>query len=346
MVKVAVIGVGYWGPNLVRNLVENSLCGEVFVCDSDPAKLERIARRYPGVRVCTNVHEVFALPEIDAVMISTPPRTHYDLARRTLESGKHVFVEKPLTLASRDGEELIRIADRMQRVLMVGHTFEYSPPVRKIREIIQGGELGQIFYLSATRVNLGLHQKDSSVLWDLAPHDLSMFLYWLDEMPSEIMATGKDFVQPGIPDVAFLFMRFGSGAIAHVQVSWLAPSKLRRTTVVGSAKMLVYDDTQNIEQVKIFDKGVNYRDPDSFGEYQLSYRMGDIVSPRLESYEPLQAEVTDFLEAIVHGAQPAATGEDGLRVVRVLEAAERSLSNSGHVEVLHDLPALRQPARS
>ena len=186
----------------------------------------------------------------------------------------------------------------------------------------------------------------SSVLWDLAPHDLSMFLYWLDEMPSEIMATGKDFVQPGIPDVAFLFMRFGSGAIAHVQVSWLAPSKLRRTTVVGSAKMLVYDDTQNIEQVKIFDKGVNYRDPDSFGEYQLSYRMGDIVSPRLESYEPLQAEVTDFLEAIVHGAQPAATGEDGLRVVRVLEAAERSLSNSGHVEVLHDLPALRQPARS
>jgi len=210
--------------------------------------------------------------------------------------------------------------------------------VRKIRQIVKSGELGQIFYLSSTRVNLGLHQKDSSVLWDLAPHDLSMFIYWLDETPTEVMATGKDFVQPGIPDVAFVFMRFGSGAIAHIQVSWLAPSKLRRTTVVGSAKMLVYDDTQNIEQVKIFDKGVSYQDPTTFGEYQLSYRMGDIVSPRLETYEPLQAEVTDFLESIIHGRRPAAAGEHGLRVVRVLEAAERSLSNSGHVEVLEPEP--------
>ncbi|MBP6874838.1 MAG: Gfo/Idh/MocA family oxidoreductase [Candidatus Eisenbacteria bacterium] len=342
MVKVAVIGVGYWGPNLVRNLVENPLCGEVLVCDLDAAKLERIVRRYPGVRVTTNAAEIFACPDVDAVMISTPPRTHYDLARRTLQSGKHVFVEKPLTLASREGEELIALASKNRRVLMVGHTFEYSPPVRKIKEIIQAGELGRIFYLSATRVNLGLHQKDSSVLWDLAPHDLSMFLYWLDEMPSEVLATGKDFVQPGIPDVAFLFMRFRSGAIAHVQVSWLAPSKLRRTTVVGSAKMLVYDDTQNIEQVKIFDKGVSYRDPDTFGEYQLSYRMGDIVSPRLESYEPLQAEVTDYLEAIANGHQPSASGEDGLRVVRVLEAAERSLSNSGHVEILHEQAGARR----
>lgn len=334
MVNVAVVGVGYWGPNLVRNLVENSLCNDVVVCDLDPAKLERILRRYPGVRVTTRAEEIFASREIDAVMISTPPKTHYELAKRSLGSGKHVFVEKPFTLASAQGEELIDLASQAQRVLMVGHTFEYSPPVRKIGQIVRSGELGEIFYLSSTRVNLGLHQKDSSVLWDLAPHDLSMLFYWLDEMPTEVMATGKDFVQPGIPDVAFIFMRFGSGTIAHVQVSWLAPSKLRRTTVVGSAKMLVYDDTQNIEQVKIFDKGVNYRDPNTFGEYQLSYRMGDIVSPRLETYEPLQAEVTDFLESLVNGHRPSATGEDGLRVVRVLEAAERSLSNSGHVEVL------------
>jgi predicted dehydrogenase len=334
MVKVAVIGVGYWGPNLVRNLVENPLCSDVVVCDSDADKLEKILRRYPSVRVTTDASDIFAAPDIDAVMISTPPKSHFPLAKATLERGKHVFVEKPFTLASRDAEELIDIARRRKRVLMVGHTFEYSPPVRKIKQIIKAGELGQIFYLSATRVNLGLHQKDSSVLWDLAPHDLSMLIYWLDESPIEVMATGKDFVQPGIPDVAFVFMRFASGAIAHIQVSWLAPSKLRRTTIVGSAKMLVYDDTQNIEQVKIFDKGVDYQDPTTFGEYQLSYRMGDIVSPRLETYEPLQAEVQDFLESIVEGREPYARGERGLHVVRVLEAAERSLSNSGHVEVL------------
>lgn len=334
MVKVAVIGVGYWGPNLVRNLVENPLCASVAVCDLDAEQLRRIVRRYPGVRVAADPQEFFAAPDIDAIMIATPPKTHYDLARRALEHGKHVFVEKPITLASEDAGRLIEQARRAKRVLMVGHTFVYSPPVRKIKEIIRSGELGKIFFISSTRVNLGLHQKDSSVLWDLAPHDLSMFLYWLDEVPREVMATGKDFVQPGIPDVAFIFMRFGSGAIAHIQVSWLAPSKLRQTTIVGGAKMLVYDDTQHMEQVKIFDKGVKYRDPNTFGEYHLSYRMGDIVSPQIETYEPLQAEVADFLESVIEGRDPAAPGLHGLNVVRVLEAAERSLSNSGHVEVL------------
>jgi len=185
-------------------------------------------------------------------------------------------------------------------------------------------------------VNLGLHQKDVSVIWDLAPHDLSMILYWLDETPVEVLATGKDFVQKGIPDVAFMFMRFASGAIAHVQVSWLAPSKLRRTTIVGDAKMLVYDDTEHLEQVKLFDKGVHFKDPDTFGEYQLSYRTGDIVSPKIESFEPLQAEVTDFLASIVKRRRPRSDGETGLRVVRVLEAADRSLMNSGHIERLAD----------
>ena len=334
MVRVAVLGVGYWGPNLVRNLIENPLCSEVAIGDIDVAALGKIARRYPGVRVTAEPRELLESRDIDAVMISTPPKSHFELARQALQHGKHAFVEKPFTLSSADGRELIALARQRQRVLMVGHTFEYSPPVRKIGDIIRRGELGDIFYISSTRVNLGLHQKDSSVLWDLGPHDLSMLLYWLDELPTEVMATGKDFVQRGIPDVAFLFLRFGSGTIAHVQVSWLAPSKLRRTTIVGSSKMLVYDDTQNIEQVKIFDKGVSYRDPDTFGEYQLSYRTGDIVSPRLETYEPLQAEVTDFLQAIVEGRQPQASGEHGLRVVRVLEAAERSLNNSGHTEVL------------
>jgi predicted dehydrogenase len=214
--------------------------------------------------------------------------------------------------------------------------------VVKIREIVERGELGKIYYISSTRVNLGLHQKDISVIWDLAPHDLSMIMYWLGETPAEVLATGKDFVQPGIPDVAFVFLRFASGAIAHVQVSWLAPSKLRRTSIVGSGKMLVYDDTASFEQVKIFDKGVHYKDPDTFGEYQLSYRTGDIVSPKLENYEPLQAEVGDFLTAIRDGRRPRANGSDGLLVVRVLEAAERSLSNSGHVEPILGLSPLRR----
>jgi predicted dehydrogenase len=337
MIHVGVAGCGYWGPNLVRNLSENRLCSRVSVCDLDAGKLERLRVRYPSIELYTRYEDMLAAPDLQAVMIATPPSTHFALARRALLKGKHVFVEKPFASSCEQGTELIAMAEERKLVLAVGHTFLYSPPVVKIREIVERGDLGKVFYISATRVNLGLHQKDISVIWDLAPHDLSMIMYWLGEMPTEVLATGKDFVQKGIPDVAFVFLRFASGAIAHVQVSWLSPSKLRRTTVVGSAKMLVYDDTQNMEQVKIFDKGVNFKDPDTFGEYQLSYRTGDIVSPRLETYEPLQAEVNDFLGSIVHKRRPRADGEEGLRVVRVLEAAEKSISNSGHVEVIEEL---------
>jgi predicted dehydrogenase len=332
--NVAVVGCGYWGPNLVRNLFENRLINRVVACDLDFAKLEKIAVRYPSVEVTQEFREVIDRIDVDAVMIATPLSTHFELALVALQHNKHVFVEKPFAASSEQALRLIEEAKRRRLTLMVGHTFQYSPPVMKIRQILDAGELGQIFYLSSTRVNLGLHQKDVSVLWDLAPHDLSMILYWLDEDPIEVLATGKDFVQKGIPDVAFLFMRFASGAIAHVQVSWLAPSKLRRTTIVGDAKMLVYDDTEHLEQVKIFDKGVRFKDPDTFGEYQLSYRTGDIVSPKIESFEPLQAEVTDFLTAILGRRAPPSDGHAGLRVIRVLEAAERSLANSGHIEVL------------
>ncbi len=334
MVNVAVIGCGYWGPNLVRNLYENRLCNRIVACDLDAAKLQKIALRYPSVEVTTDLHDAIQRLDVDAVMIATPLSTHFDTALEALQQGKHVFVEKPFAASSDQAMRLIEEADRRRLSLMVGHTFMYSPPVMKIKEIVDQNELGRIFYISSTRVNLGLHQKDVSVIWDLAPHDLSMILYWLDEAPVEVLATGKDFVQKGIPDVAFMFMRFASGAIAHVQVSWLAPSKLRRTTIVGDAKMLIYDDTEHLEQVKIFDKGVHFKDPDTFGEYQLSYRTGDIVSPKIESSEPLQAEVSDFLGSILHRRKPRSSGETGLRVVRVLEAAERSLMNSGHVEVL------------
>jgi predicted dehydrogenase len=219
-------------------------------------------------------------------------------------------------------------------VVMVGHTFVYAPAVKTIADLIQSGELGSVHYISSTRVNLGIHQKDTSVIWDLAPHDLSMLLHWLGEPPVQVSAVGRDYVQPGIPDVAFIDLVFDSGAIAHVQVSWLAPSKLRNTTIVGSRRMVVYDDTENLEKVKVFDKGVSYRDPQTFGEFQLSYRSGDIISPSLDSYEPLAAELDDFLVAGITGRRPQSDAESGLQVVRVLEAAERSLKNGGHLEML------------
>ncbi len=334
MHTVGVIGCGYWGPNLVRNLVENRRCKGVVACDLERTRLDYIKQRYPLAGATSDFQYVLDDKDVDAVMIATPLSAHFPLARRALEAGKHVFVEKPFAHTAAQARELIDLAETNGLVLMVGHTFEYSPAVQKIREVIKAGELGNIYYISSSRVNLGLHQKDVSVVWDLAPHDLSMIFAWLDEPPIQVSAVGRDYVQPGLPDVAFIDLVFGSGVIAHVQVSWLSPSKLRNTTIVGSRKMLVYDDTEHLEKVKIFDKGVNYRDPETFGEYQLSYRAGDIVSPKLDSYEPLQAEAEDFLGSIAEGRRPRADGQSGLRVVQVLEAAERSLMSGGRPETL------------
>jgi predicted dehydrogenase len=334
MLKVGVVGCGYWGPNLIRNLVENRRCDGVVVCDLEESRLDYVRQRFPVAGTTLDYQEVLDDPQIGAVVIATPLSTHFDLARRALSAGKHVFVEKPFAHTSVEARTLIDLAKTSGKVIMVGHTFEYSPAVRKIGAVIRSGELGDVYYISSTRVNLGLHQKDVSVVWDLAPHDLSMIFAWLGEQPVQVVAVGRDYVQPGLPDVAFIDLTFGSGVLAHVQVSWLSPSKLRNTTIVGSRKMLVYDDTEHLEKVKIFDKGVNYRDPETFGEYQLSYRAGDIVSPKLDSYEPLQAEVDDFLRAIMENGTPGVDGYSGLRVVRVLEAAERSLLNGGRPESL------------
>lgn len=334
MLTVGVIGCGYWGPNLIRNLVENRRCQNVVVCDLDRARLDYVQQRYPVAGATSDFHDLLDNPEVDAVVIATPLSTHFPLAQRALESGKHIFVEKPFAHTAAQARTLIDLAEEQGKVVMVGHTFEYSPAVQKIREVIKSGELGEIYYISSSRVNLGLHQKDVSVLWDLAPHDLSMIFSWLNEYPVRVAAMGRDYVQPGLPDVAFMDLDFSSGVLAHVQVSWLSPSKLRNTTIVGSRKMLVYDDTEHLEKVKIFDKGVNYRDPETFGEYQLSYRAGDIVSPKLDSYEPLQAEIEDFLKSIQEDGKPRADGMSGLRVVQVLEAADRSLAKGGAPESL------------
>jgi predicted dehydrogenase len=331
MVKIGVVGCGYWGPNLIRNMVENSQVDQVTVCDLDPRKVAKIQQRYPTVKAAAGFDELVRSAAVDAVLVATPISTHAKLGKKVLEAGKHVFIEKPLAPTAAAAQELIELAAYKKLTLMVGHTFMFSPPVIRIKEEIDRKTLGTVFYISAMRVNLGLHQKDVSVVWDLAPHDFSILFYWLGERPVTVSALGRDSVLRGIPDVAFINMEFAGGAIAHVQISWLSPSKLRRTTVVGSQKMLVYDDTESLEKIKIFDKGVEYKNPDTFGEYQLSYRTGDIVSPQIKNYEPLGAEMSHFIECFTTGKKPLTDGECGLRVVEALAATDASLKAGGKV---------------
>jgi predicted dehydrogenase len=329
--NVAVVGLGYWGPNLLRVLFDRTDVEVRWICDRDPSRLDRFARRYPGVRVSDDLDRLLDDPALDAILLATPVFTHYELAWRCLDAGKHCFVEKPLAPSSEQAMELIDFAQDRGLQLMCGHTFLYSPPVRAVRDLISSGELGSLYFVSSSRVNLGLHQRDVSVIWDLGPHDFSILLYWLGTAPTSIRATGRDSIVPGIADVAFVTMNFDSGLVANVELSWLAPSKLRRTVVVGSEKMVVYDDGTS-EPLRVFDHGVVYRDPESFGQYHLSYRTGDILSPKIETYEPLGAELTDFVSALRSGASLDWQATLGKNVVRVAEAADQSL-NSGGAEV-------------
>ena len=327
-VRFAVVGLGYWGPNLVRNLHEVPAAAAATVCDLREDALATIARRYPSVRTTTSFQSVLDDPAIDAVVIATPVSTHHPLALAALEAGKHVFVEKPLAASTAEAIELIEVAAANDRVLMPGHTFLYSPPVEAIKALIRSGELGEIYFISTSRVNLGLHQPDVSVVWDLGPHDFSILQHWLDETPRYASAMSRGCIIPGIYDVAFVNLEYPSGTVAHVELSWLAPSKLRRTTIVGSRKMVVYDDTSG-EPVRIFDSGADLRNPETFGEYRMSYRTGDIVSPRIEAAEPLFRELEDFCAAILDGTTPASSAEVGLEVVRVIEAVDASLEANG-----------------
>ncbi len=294
---MAVVGLGYWGPNLARNINELPDAELAMVCDSRPSALAKFAQRYPAVATTDDYHRVIADPTIDAILLATPVSTHYALAQRALRAGKHVFVEKPLAGSAEEAAALVALAEATGRVLMVGHTFLYSPAVNAVRELIHEGTVGDIYFISMSRVNLGIHQTDVSVVWDLGPHDFSILRYWLDENPIAVSAASRGCVIPGKPDVAFVNLEFPSGVIAHVELSWLAPSKLRRTTIVGSSQMIVYDDTSS-EPVRVFDSGVVFPDPGSFGEYQLSYRTGSIVSPRIDASEPLMLEMQDFCTAI------------------------------------------------
>jgi predicted dehydrogenase len=272
--------------------------------------------------------EILEARDIDAVAIATPVSTHYALAKQALAAGKHVFVEKPLAGSAAEARELIALAEGGGLVLMPGHTFLYSPPVMLIRDLISAGELGSIYFISTSRVNLGLHQSDVSVIWDLGPHDFSILRYWLDENPVQVAAWSRGCVIPSTPDVAFINLAFPSGAIGHVELAWLAPSKLRRTAIVGSRKMVVYDDMSN-EPVRVFDSGVVLPNPETFGEYQLTYRSGDILSPRVEVVEPIYLEMADFCGAILDGSTPKSSAELGHDVVRIVEAVDRSLNELG-----------------
>jgi len=327
--KCALVGYGYWGPNLARNLYENRDCDLMYVCDLDEERLKKAKDKFPLVDITGFSSTILEDKSVQAVLIATPIGSHFELAKKALLSGKDVFVEKPMTNSSKNAKELIDLAEKGGNILMVGHTFEYSPPVLKVKELLEKGELGDILFISSTRVNLGIHQRDVSVIWDLASHDISILLNWLGEEPSSIHVLGRGCVMSEVPDVAFLSIGFPSNVIANVEVSWLSPTKLRRTTVVGSKKMLVYDDTEHLEKIRVFDKGVIFKEPEDFGEFQLSYRTGNVISPFVENYEPLQAEISHFLECVRERKTPRTDGRCGMRVVRALEMAE---SSSNRVE--------------
>lgn len=319
MFKAGLVGLGYWGPNLARVLANNERCEFCACCDVDPKKLSKITRQYPAVKGFADFNELLN-SNIDAVVIATNIGTHHELAKRALMAGKHVFVEKPLADSSNKAAELTQFAKFARRTLMTGHTFVYSPPVVKVKELIDSGTLGVLRYISVSRVNLGLYQKDVDVIWDLAVHDLSILLYWLGEKPMEAWSFGRACINTK-RDVAFLWYKFPSGVIASCEVSWLAPQKMRRTCVIGSDKMVVYDDLDASEKIKLFERGVNLEPPNDFGEFQLTYRMGDVISPNLANVEPLAVEIDHFFKCVETGQLPVTDGEFGTAVVKAIEMA-------------------------
>lgn len=335
-VRVAQVGLGYWGPNLARNLatVEG---GELSVlCDLDQSRLERMGRQIPGARQVTDFEEVLE-DAVDAVVLATPVETHHALAKRALEAGKHVLVEKPLARTSAECEELIQLADAGDLRLMVGHVFLYNAAVQLVKQYIGSGELGEIYYVYSQRLNLGQIRSDVNAMWNFAPHDLSILCHWLDAEPATVTASGHSYIQPGIEDVVFLNLDFPGEVGAHVHISWLDPLKVRRMTVVGSEKMVVYDDVSADAKIMLYDKGVtkrlaggsraslgSYR---TFDEFQLLLRAGDVLIPKVEFTEPLKAECQHFVDCIVSGETPRSDGRQGLQVVRALEAADRSIAS-------------------
>lgn len=328
-IETLVVGYGYWGPNIVRNVVERPEFNLAGLCERDERRIEDFCSRNPGAAWERDLDVALADPSLEAVAIATPPHTHHELVSKALEAGKHVLVEKPLARTATEAADLIAIAEDRELVLMPGHTFLYSPPVAKIRNLIRDGVLGDIHFVTSSRMNLGKYQPDGVVL-DLAPHDLSILLHWLDRPLIEVTANGCSIHQDGVHETAFLTLCFEGGTQANVQVSWLAPRKMRQMVVVGSRRMVQYEDTAADDPVRIYDRGIDFSEPPkNFGEYRLTYRSGDIVAPRIEPAEPLGLELKDFASAILEGTTPISSARLGLEVVFALEALERSLDGRG-----------------
>ena len=330
MLTVAVVGCGYWGPNLIRNFNSLSDCKVKIICDTDKKRLSYLANLYPGMKTTTNFNDLIVDDEIDAIAIATPVFLHFELAKKSLSAKKHTFIEKPMASSVKECEELIQIADKNKTTLMIGHTFVYTSAVRKIKEIISNGELGELFYISSRRLNLGLFQKDINVAWDLAPHDISIILFMIGDSPVAVNCQGKSHVNVGIEDVTNISLDFSNGGFATIHSSWLDPNKVREMIIVGSKKMIVYDDNQTLEKLKVYDKRVEVPPHyDTYAEFHYSYHYGDMYSPYLKQDEPLKAECQHFLDCIKTGSKPDSSGLEGLKVVQILEASSESLKRGG-----------------
>jgi predicted dehydrogenase len=339
-VRVALVGLGYWGPNLLRAAGDLVDLEVTTLCDVDVDRLAQHGRRHPHVRLTQCFDDVLADDSLDGVVIATPIATHHSLTKAALEAGKHVLVEKPMASNTEACEDLIEVANAQDRILMPGHTFLYSPPVLAVKKMLDQEQLGDVYFVTSTRVNLGIHRSDASVIEDLGPHDFSILRYWLGR-PSSVRAVARDSIVPGTWDVAFIDLVYPSGTLVRLELSWLAPTKLRRTVLAGRKAMVVYDDTSN-EQVRVYDCGVDIVEPQNFGEHQLSYRLGDVISPRLDNAEPLRLELADFASAIRSGAQPRSNMHLGLDVVRMVDAAELSLRHNGAPVALDASPEERR----
>lgn len=335
MINVAMVGLGYWGPNLVRNLVSANNANVVALCDLDAKRVEKIRQRFcPKARVVTDPGELAADSQIDAIVMATPIRTHFELGQLFLTSGKHVFIEKPLAQTVAQCQELIDLAERCGLVLMVGHVFEYNVAVQRVKQYLDQGELGQLFYVYSQRVNLGRIQHDINALWSFAPHDISIMNYWLEQEPVCVAARGFSYLNNGVEDVVFVTLEYPGGTGAHLHLGWLDPRKIRLMTLVGSKKMLVYDDVSVEAKIQLYDKGIVdlhqfLETPDTFAQFQFQIRTGDLVIPTIQFGEPLQTECQHFIDCIQNEQTPLTDGRNGLRVVKVLQAAEQSLRQNG-----------------
>ncbi len=328
-IRVGIIGFGYWGPNLVRNLVATEGVDVVYCAEQRQDRRELAARQYPTLKVIEEADRIFDDPEIDAIVVATPVTTHYQLTKRALEAGKHVLVSKPMTRSVAEAEELVELADQRDLVLMVDHTFVYTGAVRRLKELLDAGECGDLYYFDSVRVNLGIFQHDIDVIWDLAPHDLSILAHLVPAEPKSVAAVGADHVGSGFVDMAYITVYYDDGFMAHTHVNWLSPVKVRQILIGGTRRMLVYDDTEPSEKVRVYDSGIKVTTQEGIYATLVDYRTGDMWAPKLELHEALAVECAHFVDCIRYKRLPLSSGAAGVKVVRLLEAASQSLAEEG-----------------